>query len=544
MQRKLQKHTVYVLTFGVLYLNSCRSTDTDDTLAGTGTAMVDINFLGTDFSDSLPLQASASKDKPGGIPNETMQRHTLLLDPSTVVISEITPVLEPLKNSARTLNGAIAAVDGNPLVTGDKFRIIAYKQSDKKYKSYKDYTVGLPADPIMLDSNVAYDIIAYSYGKTLPPIDPKEQTDLNSATIDYDNTGRDLDFMYQKTSITPNKTGSNVLNIKLRHKLTLLQSVTFRSYMGNINSISGNPLLGSHYTKGTFPLNTGIMIGRSNPTNIQLTFTKTDNTTWSATAPSFPMYINGAGKGTGSFSATVNFNNIFNNNAAEDKVINLPNSFNLTPETRKELTFTLAKCGAYLGPNQTLWRDFMCHNLGADYSADPFTPSAAIHGAKYQWGAQTNETGRYISQSYDQSNSGVIPGWKSYVTPKPNGSWSDTNKTANDPCPSGYRVPTQAQWQAVIDNNDNVEGVGSWNDGNYTSALYFRNSSNIRTLMLPTAGRRFATDGLLYSRGNLAYYWSSSIFTSNAQILFFYNTGVNVGKFDRTNGIPVRCIAE
>ncbi|HFK5529589.1 TPA: FISUMP domain-containing protein, partial [Elizabethkingia anophelis] len=228
---------------------------------------------------------------------------------------------------------------------------------------------------------------------------------------------------------------------------------------------------------------------------------------------------------------------------------NAPNIMSIKPGTRKTLTINfsspaVSKCGAYLGPNQTLWREFMCHNLGADYSADPFVPSAVIHGAKYQWGAQTNETGRYISQSYDQSNSGVIPGWKSNLSPKLNGSWSDTNKTANDPCPSGYRVPTQAQWQAVIDNNDNVERVGSWNTGNYTTALYFRNSSNIRTLMLPIAGGRYSTDGLLAERGYSAYYWSSSVFTSNAHFLRLFNTNAVVGKGDRTTGIPVRCVAE
>jgi hypothetical protein len=105
-------------------------------------------------------------------------------------------------------------------------------------------------------------------------------------------------------------------------------------------------------------------------------------------------------------------------------------------------------------------KEFICQNLGATSGIDPFSPEAGSHGTKYQWGAQTGEEGRYVSQIDDQSISGAITGWNSDM-PKPDRSWSDTSKTGNAPFPPGYRVPTYAQWQAVIDNNTNIELVGS-----------------------------------------------------------------------------------
>ncbi|WP_407476609.1 FISUMP domain-containing protein [Elizabethkingia anophelis] len=228
------------------------------------------------------------------------------------------------------------------------------------------------------------------------------------------------------------------------------------------------------------------------------------------------------------------------------KTIDLPNSFKITPEYKSNLTINLRKCGAYIGPNTdpANYKEFMCQNLGSTEGINPFSPEAGNHGAKYQWGAQKEETGRYISQANDQSNSGSIPGWNS--TPKPDGSWSDTSKTANDPCPSGYRVPTKAQWQAVINNNPNIERVGSWDEnGNYTTALYFRSSSNIRTLMLPAAGyRHYAGGALLSSRGENGYFWSTSEAVSNASYLSFGSTRVNVNGDNRSYGLSVRCVAE
>ncbi|MCP1251479.1 fibrobacter succinogenes major paralogous domain-containing protein, partial [Elizabethkingia sp. S0634] len=253
-----------------------------------------------------------------------------------------------------------------------------------------------------------------------------------------------------------------------------------------------------------------------------------------------PVFVNAdtAGNATGGFSANITIGGV-------TKTISIPNSFKVTPENKSNLTINLSKCGAYIGPNTdpANFKEFMCQNLGATPGIDPFSAESGNHGAKYQWGAQTNEAGRYYSQANDQTNAGTIAGWN--TTDKPDGSWSDASKTANDPCPSGYRVPTSLQWEAVI-NNNNVERVGSWDDigTNYTTALYFRNPSNDRTLMLPAAGYRYNTDGSLGTRGSQGYYWSSSEAFTDAYYLGFDDSSVYMGNYNRTIGWSVRCVAQ
>ncbi|MDV3861088.1 hypothetical protein CMT56_15070 [Elizabethkingia anophelis] len=525
-------------TFGIaalLFLGSCRSTDTENTINGSGSSAVSFNLLGTEYSDSGKLSGQASLAKGGIINSENqVQRHSVLITPSSVITAELSPSTESSKVLGQASLGAssVAAVTGDPITSGVKFRIIAYRQSNGNYHTHQDYTVGQTAAPMMLDNGAAYNIVVYSYGTTsLPVISSGEQNNISSASVNYDDSNRD--FMYQKIPFTPTNS-TNTLNITLRHKVAQITTI-INSGSLSITNITGG-VLTPHYSNGSILLSSGVMSGRSTTTSGAALIFSGLNT---STVTSTPVFVNAdtGGNATGGFSADITI-------AGTTKTINLPNSFKVTPENKSNLTINLRKCGVYIGPNTdpANYKEFMCQNLGATEGIDPFSPEAGNHGAKYQWGANTNETGRYISQSTDQNNSGAISGWN--ATAKPNGSWSDTSKTANDPCPSGYRVPTRAQWQAVISNN-NIERVGSWaNDGNYTTALYFRNPSNERTLMLPAAGYRSYTVGTLIDRGNVGNYWSSSEATSNASALYFNGGSVNAYNYFRTYGFSVRCVAE
>ncbi|HFK5510769.1 TPA: FISUMP domain-containing protein [Elizabethkingia anophelis] len=518
---------------------SCRSTDTENALNGNGISAVSFNLLGTEYADSGKLSGQASLERGSIInPANEIQRHSILVTPSNVITAELSPSSETPKVLANASSGinSTAAISGNPLAPGIKFRVIAYR-SNGAYHTHQDYTVGQPAIPMMLDNGAAYTIIVYSYGvSSLPDISSDEQSTaanaLNIASVNYNNTNRD--FMYQKIPFVP-VNANNILSITLRHKVAQITTIVNSAGLGNITNITGG-VLTPHYSNGVIPLSSGVMTGRTTITGgVPLSFSGL-NTTTSTAAPVF-VNTDTRGNATGGFSANITI-------AGITKTISLPNSFKVTPENKSNLTINLSICGAYVGPstNPANYKEFMCHNLGADTAADPLVASAAVHGAKYKWGANTNEIGSYYSQKDDQANSDDIPGWNT-VPPKPDGSWSD-NSNINNPCPSGYRVPTGDQWQAVTRNNK-VERVGSWVDnGNYTSALYVINPSNVRTLMFPAAGFR-RSSGSMGGRGYYGYYWSSTgVSSDKATRMHFHNITWYTADMPRTEAYSVRCIAE
>ncbi|MCT4263265.1 hypothetical protein HZP32_14190 [Elizabethkingia anophelis] len=522
-----------ILSAGVLFLlGSCRGTDTENSLNTGSKASVKINLVGASFKEDVTTQASSGSDI-SGLRSVKVQHSGVLLSPSAYVGVELSPESPSgLKAQASSVKNMLAAA-GSPLGNGIKFRVLAYKVSDGSYVGSMDYTVGSAGSALVLDAGVPYTIVCYSYGSSsLPTLSSSEQLNLSGAVVNYDDTNRD--FLYQRQSYTPGSS-NNTLNITLNHQVSRITTVvrSFAPY-GNINSIA-NAKLTPHYSDGVINLSGGVITGRSVlSSGAVLDFSGAGFPT--ANATSSPVFINSdsGGATTGVFSADINIGGV-------TKTITLSNKFKITPGSDSTLGITFNKCGAYIGPssNPANFKAFMCHNLGADTTQDPFTPNALIHGAKYQWGANTNEAGSYYSQSDDQSNSGNISGWNS--TAKANGSWSDASKTANDPCPSGYRVPTSAQWQAVIANNTKSFVGSSWSNSptNYGTGV---NLGGV--LFLPAAGYRFGTDGTLRSRGFNGLYWGSSETTSSfASNLSFSGISVNVNSSSRLAGFSVRCIA-
>ncbi len=211
-----------------------------------------------------------------------------------------------------------------------------------------------------------------------------------------------------------------------------------------------------------------------------------------------------------------------------------------------------ACCGAYV--SATEWKEFMCHNLGADQGLDPHDmsqPNAwGLNGAYIQWGknhdmwATTNDGpgGFAAAPTASNPNGGTIPSWNQATLPQ--SAWDDL---ANQPCPAGYRVPTKAEWGGVLANNA-ISRSGSWSSNvtNYGSAIHFGPSAGVKLLTLPASGFRTSTNGALNRRGRTGRYWSATFDSSGGNYAYYLSFRISEQKATytnhRRNALSIRCI--
>jgi uncharacterized protein (TIGR02145 family) len=127
------------------------------------------------------------------------------------------------------------------------------------------------------------------------------------------------------------------------------------------------------------------------------------------------------------------------------------------------------------------------------------------------------------------------PGHKSFIAPAadPHDWRSDNNNTrwqsassATNPCPYGFRVPTEAEMKAEMDAYKIING-----------------SSNLASYhKFPFAGFRAADTGTPSNEGVGGYYWTSTITNTYARYYYLDNNQVNAYSGRRSIGFPVRCI--
>jgi uncharacterized protein (TIGR02145 family) len=203
---------------------------------------------------------------------------------------------------------------------------------------------------------------------------------------------------------------------------------------------------------------------------------------------------------------------------------------------------------------------FLSHNLGADTSLDPHSPVVGLQGGYVQWGkpgptnwvgaANDGVNGFAAAPTSGNSNSSAISGWSQ--TTAADSSWNSNTEenpvkvTANDPCPTGYRVPTRTEWVAVNSSNTAFRtGTFAVGTTEYGSALHYGPDASTKSLTLPAAGYRNNADGALVYRGNVGDYWSSTENGSSADTFLFLSSNViPANSSNRTFGCSVRCIAE
>jgi uncharacterized protein (TIGR02145 family) len=119
-----------------------------------------------------------------------------------------------------------------------------------------------------------------------------------------------------------------------------------------------------------------------------------------------------------------------------------------------------------------------------------------------------------------------------------NSSWTGNDATAwetsNNVCPAGWRVPTQAEQQSLID-------AGSTWTTTPANGRIFGTLPN--SLFLPAAGNRQGSNGALDVPGSGGYYWSSTADGTNSYILDFFSSELR-SLDNRSHGFSCRCVTE
>ena len=187
-----------------------------------------------------------------------------------------------------------------------------------------------------------------------------------------------------------------------------------------------------------------------------------------------------------------------------------------------------------------VWMD---RNLGATQAAT-FGSDPASYGDLYQWGR--NSDGHQIRTSSTTTSGPVASGSEGsnfilttgdWLSTRDDTRWNGSTKGTHDPCPSGFRVPTETEWEA--ERNDG--GTGFWGTG---SAQNNATGAYNSPLKLPKVGYRAYTSGGLGNVGALGYYWSSTVNGTNARSLEFGNNNAGMNSKLRAGGFAVRCIKE
>ena len=195
------------------------------------------------------------------------------------------------------------------------------------------------------------------------------------------------------------------------------------------------------------------------------------------------------------------------------------------------------------GTTGEIWMD---RNLGASQQATAYNDYQA-YGALFQWGrlSDGHECITWTNSTTGTPDNGTTttlsatddPGHSLFIitsslpndwrAPQNNILWQGVSGI-NNPCPSGYRLPTEAELETERT---------SWGSNNYNGAY----GSSLKFVV---AGHRYYSDGVLTFTGSGGTHWSSTVDGVQARILNINIIIASISSYDRSGGFSVRCIKD
>ncbi len=205
---------------------------------------------------------------------------------------------------------------------------------------------------------------------------------------------------------------------------------------------------------------------------------------------------------------------------------------NNAPVWQKPAIPTVGQNDVYNHATGKVWMD---RNLGATQVATSSTDPLA-YGDLYQWGRGTDGHQIRTSPTFSVLSSSNSPGHGFFIVvgvapadwrnPQNDNLWQGPNGI-NNPCPSGYRLPTQAELNSEI---------VSWSSSDIEGAFD-------SPLKLTLGGARIYTTGELVQVTE-GFYWTSTINGTSIPTLYLSNDLAVFFTYPRALGASVRCIKD
>jgi uncharacterized protein (TIGR02145 family) len=156
-----------------------------------------------------------------------------------------------------------------------------------------------------------------------------------------------------------------------------------------------------------------------------------------------------------------------------------------------------------------------------------FAASPEDAGMFYQW---NRTTAWPVTDDVEDWNSSYFlsPAWKEL----------------NDPSPDGWRVPTDAEIQSLLD-TANVRS--EWTTENGINGRRFIDRATGNSIFLPAAGHRHHSRGTLTYSGSFGYYWSNTPHEGFDKYTYYLNLGRGTpvrGNTRPSCGLSVRCVTD
>ena len=184
--------------------------------------------------------------------------------------------------------------------------------------------------------------------------------------------------------------------------------------------------------------------------------------------------------------------------------------------------------------NPITGKTWMDKNIGASQVATSPTDSEA-YGDLFQWGRDSDGHESRISQTVNTLSNSDYPNHSNFIIANtdwrfpPNDNLWQGSLSINNPCPAGFRLPTEEEFE---------EERLSWNSNDANGAFQ-------SPLKLTLTGARSRMSGQIGNMGTFAGYRTSTLDgSSSCRVMGISSSNAFMGNRERADGNCIRCIMD